>query len=185
MRPLFTIHAGEYVAGSFIEKTFRNCRVWIPSRDTGIDLLVTNAACSRSLKLQVKFSKDFAPTDASREYQNKLLACSWFKIPTDALRRSEADYWVLVLHSFKEGRPRFLVIKPSELLKRASKYHGRRNRYDFYFWINSSNRCWDAREFGAEDRRKIAHNCLVNAERNYSRFLDNWKPLEQLNRKRR
>lgn len=42
MRPLFTIHAGEYVVGEFIENNLGDLNVWIPAKDTGIDLLVTN-----------------------------------------------------------------------------------------------------------------------------------------------
>ncbi len=40
MKPLFTIHAGEYLVGERIEKNFKEWNVWIPSKDTGIDLLV-------------------------------------------------------------------------------------------------------------------------------------------------
>jgi len=42
MRPIFTIYAGEYLVGSYIEKAYKNLRVWLPSRDVGVDLLVTN-----------------------------------------------------------------------------------------------------------------------------------------------
>ena len=42
MRPIFTIHAGEYLVATEIEKKFRDLRVWIPSKDIGIDLLVTD-----------------------------------------------------------------------------------------------------------------------------------------------
>src|SRR5690554_1866372 len=45
MQPLFTIHAGEYLVGSHIEQHLRDpngdkVNVWVPSKDTGIDLLV-------------------------------------------------------------------------------------------------------------------------------------------------
>ena len=47
MQPIFTIHAGEYLVGSHIEQKIRDksgnkFNVWIPSKDTGIDVLVTN-----------------------------------------------------------------------------------------------------------------------------------------------
>ena len=47
MRPIFTIDAGEYLAATEIQKTFRDLQVWIPSKDTGIDLLVTDARQNR------------------------------------------------------------------------------------------------------------------------------------------
>ena len=58
MRPIFTINAGEYLAATEFQKTFRDLQVWIPSKDTGIDLLVTDARQNRVASLQVKFSKD-------------------------------------------------------------------------------------------------------------------------------
>jgi len=42
VRPLFTIHAGEYLVASEIERRFGRTNVWVPSRDTGVDLLVTD-----------------------------------------------------------------------------------------------------------------------------------------------
>jgi hypothetical protein len=41
MRPLFTIHAGEFLVGSDIEGKFRHVNVWLPTKDTGIDLLIS------------------------------------------------------------------------------------------------------------------------------------------------
>jgi len=39
MKSLFTIHAGEYLVASHIEQHYKRVNVWIPSRDTGVDLL--------------------------------------------------------------------------------------------------------------------------------------------------
>ena len=61
MKPLFTIHAGEYLVGSYIEKKYSNWHLWVPSKDTGIDLLVTNKNNSKTSSIQVKFSKDYVP----------------------------------------------------------------------------------------------------------------------------
>ena len=48
MKSLFSIHAGEYLVGSHIEKSYPKWNVWIPSKDTGIDLLVTNLTFSQT-----------------------------------------------------------------------------------------------------------------------------------------
>jgi len=61
MRPFFTVHAGEYLVGSEIERQFKQVNVWVPSRDTGIDLLMSNRKNRRTVSVQVKFSKDFLP----------------------------------------------------------------------------------------------------------------------------
>ena len=42
MKPLFTIHAGEFLVASYIEQKFKDYLVWLPSRDSGVDLLLTD-----------------------------------------------------------------------------------------------------------------------------------------------
>lgn len=59
MRTLFTIHAGEFLVGSGIEEQVQDACVWLPSSDTGIDLVVTNSRNTRSVTLQFKYSRDF------------------------------------------------------------------------------------------------------------------------------
>ena len=54
MRPLFTIHAGEFVVGDYVERTFRRVNLWVPSRDTGTDLLVTDSKNKKAVSLQVQ-----------------------------------------------------------------------------------------------------------------------------------
>ena len=55
MKPIFTIHAGEYLVASYIEQKFKRFNVWIPSKDTGIDLLITDSNNKKTVSLQVKF----------------------------------------------------------------------------------------------------------------------------------
>lgn len=40
MKTLFTVHAGEFLVGSEIEKRITGANVWVPSKDKGIDLLI-------------------------------------------------------------------------------------------------------------------------------------------------
>lgn len=61
MQPLFTIHAGEYLVGSHIEQHLRdpngdNVNVWVPSKDTGVDVLVTDKTNKKTTSLQVKLA---------------------------------------------------------------------------------------------------------------------------------
>ncbi len=51
MKPIFTIHAGEYLFGSYIEKNFKNLNVWVPTKDTGIDFLVSDASNKKTITL--------------------------------------------------------------------------------------------------------------------------------------
>jgi hypothetical protein len=57
---MFTVHAGEFLVGQHIEGKLKK-NVWMPTKDVGVDLLVTNAANTRAVTLQVKFSRDFLP----------------------------------------------------------------------------------------------------------------------------
>lgn len=89
MRPIFTIHAGEYLVADYLERHYkspRQLRVWVPSKDTGIDLLVTNENCSRAMSFQVKFSKSYG----SNEFCE---AMGWWNIDSAKLAQSPADYW--------------------------------------------------------------------------------------------
>src|SRR5438105_673883 len=62
MKPLFTIHAGEFLVASYIEQKFKDYLVWLPSRDSGVDLLLTDKHCKKAVSIQVKFSRDFLAT---------------------------------------------------------------------------------------------------------------------------
>ena len=38
MRPMFTVHAGEFLVGQYIEGKLKK-NVWLPTKDVGVDLL--------------------------------------------------------------------------------------------------------------------------------------------------
>src|SRR5580704_6357055 len=118
MNPLFTVHGGEYLVGSYIERHFKRVNVWVPSRDTGVDLLVSDRNSRRAISLQVKFSKDFLVTDMGAEFQKNLRACGWWTINRAKLRSSPANYWVFVLVGFERHSTDFIIIPPKQLLRR-------------------------------------------------------------------
>jgi hypothetical protein len=181
MRALFTIHAGEYLVASFIEKNFPLCRVWIPSKDTGIDLLVTDSKCAKSTALQVKFSKDYMPTHMTDYYKHKLKVCTWFQFTSEALEFSSATYWVFVLQSYAFAKAQYLIIPPSTLFTSIRKYHGRKKTYDLYFWVNSQNRCWETRSLLEAEKRKTVDDSLQIPDRDFTRYLDRWTPIKRIN----
>lgn len=183
MKPIFTIHAGEYLTGCFIESTFPKCRVWVPSKDTGIDLLVTDFKCARSVSLQVKLSKDYMPTHMGDFYKEKLKVCTWFQFTAEAIESSQAAYWVLVMRSYAFAKALYLVIPPSELLKRIATYHGKKKKYDLYFWVNAHNRCWETRGLREAEKRRTVDDTLEIPERQFTQYLENWEPIKkQLNK---
>ena len=80
MRPLFTVHAGELVVGQYIASSFKDKNIWVPTKDVGIDLLVTNSKNTKALTLQVKFSKNFLPTmKLEAAVLRKLRSWTWLR----------------------------------------------------------------------------------------------------------
>lgn len=180
MRSLFSIHAGEFLVGSHIEREFRNLRVWLPSKDTGIDLLVTDSSCRRSLSLQVKFSRDFLATHMKSVYQPKLRACGWWKFKRMSLVHSPADYWILVLIGFQLRSVDCVIIRPKELLARLDEIHGRVPFFQSYLWVTANKRCFETRGLREPECLAIAAGSFRSRARNFSRFLNNWRPLRTL-----
>lgn len=181
MNPLFSIHAGEYLAGSFIGQNFEKCRVWIPTCDTGVDLLVTNSKRTRTVSLQVKFSKDFLVHSKDYFDIDSFKVATWFKVKRSALVSSEADFWVFVFRSFACGTTDYLVISPSELLERVSAYHGEKATYDLYFRLNQLGQCWETRNLNKPQKVAVANGRLRVRERNFSKYLNKWTAVKKLN----
>jgi hypothetical protein len=183
MKPLFTIHGGEYLVGSYIEQQYKRVNLWVPSRDTGIDLLVTDRRNRRAVSLQVKFGRDWLLTNMKREFQEPLRACGWWTINRDKLRASAADYWVFVLLGSKSRKPDFVIIPPTELQQRLTSIHGSKKKMiHTYIWVTERKRCWEARGLPVESQLQIAYGKYQNASRDLKKWLNNWAPVSHLNR---
>jgi hypothetical protein len=185
MNPFFSVHAGEYLVGSYIEQHFKRVNVWIPSRDTGVDLLVTDRQNCRTVSLQVKFSKDYLVADMAPEpiFRKELRACGWWTINRGKLRASAADFWVFVLQGFLRGTIDFAIVPPKEFWRRLRSIHGSlKNRIDSYLWVTERDHCWETRGLGHEDQVLIATGVYRNPHRDFARWLNNWGPVAQLNR---
>lgn len=180
MKPLFTVHAGEYLFGSYIETHYPKWNVWIPSKDTGIDLLVTNAKNTKTVSLQVKFSKDFNPSHRPPYLQTQLKSAGWWTHQEAKIRKSPADYWVFVLPSFTEHETSFIILPPSELLRRLRSIHAKGGKtIQSYLWVTKTGRCWEARELAVADQKKLAFDCYSGKSRDFTAFLDDWDAVEQ------
>ena len=181
MRPIFTIHAGEYLVGLHIQQKFPDFNVWVPAKDSGIDLLVTNRDNLRTVSLQVKYGKDFLP-EKSAKLQKKLRCLSWFKLNTVKLDESTAELWVFVLHSFKKDGPDFVVMPKGELRRRMTQIHGTRNgAIQSYLCSTESNLCWEVRI----PRHKyvlgqIAEGVYDESSRDFTKYLNDagWEALK-------
>jgi len=172
MKPLFTVHAGEYLVGSYIEEHYPKWNVWVPSKDTGVDLLVTDTQNARTVSLQVKFSKDFTPTHRAILLQSKLMAAGWWTHQEKKIKDSKADFWVFVLPSFTEHHTSFIIIPPVELLRRFRAIHSKaEKRLHSYLWVTKSGRCWESRGLNNANQEMIAFDRFNNTTRDFTQFL--------------
>jgi hypothetical protein len=158
MKPLFTLHAGEFLVDTEIETKFRRVNVWIPAKDTGIDLLVTNRDNSSAVSLQVKFSRDY--NDAyvrDVALRDGVRVGGWWTPTRQQIESSRADYWVFVLYGFTNRRTKdFIIVKPSDLLNRLRAIHGTQQKFHCYFWVTEKGLCWETRGLKKEDKLKVA-----------------------------
>src|ERR1700694_767275 len=160
MKPLFTVHFGEYLAGSHIEH-YKRVSVLVPSRDTGVDLLVSDRRGRSTVSIQVKFSKDFLPTYKAPEFQEPLRVCSFFVINRDKLRASQADFWVFVLNGFKRHLPDFVIMSARELRRRLRLIHGSKAKMiQSSVWVMERDRCWEARSLEGGINDSVYENGL-------------------------
>jgi hypothetical protein len=180
MKPIFTVHAGEYLVGAYIEHNFPRWNVWLPSKDTGVDLLVTDTTNRKAVSLQVKFSKDFNPTHGTLLLQSRLLASGWWTHDTLKIQKSNADFWLFVLPSFVEKETSFIILPPAELLRRFRAIHGAsKKRIDSYLRVTKTKRCWEARGLPNADQELIALDRFTDENRDFTVFLNAWKQIEE------
>ncbi|HMD81134.1 MAG TPA: hypothetical protein VKE92_07490 [Anaerolineales bacterium] len=85
--------------GEFIQQNFSRTNLWIPAEDSGVDLLVSDLKRRKMVSLQVKFSRDFLATHMPAAFQKPLRA------------------------GFQSRSTDFVIIKPTELLKRLNVIH--------------------------------------------------------------
>lgn len=178
MKPIFTVHAGEFLVGSYLERHFPQYRLWLPTRDTGQDLLVTNADCSKAVSLQVKFSKDFLATHMADAFHRGLKACGWFTPNTKKIRESAADLWVFALYRLGHTELDYVIIPPAKVLKKLTAIHGKSHRtIQSYIWVTKSGRCWESRGLKRADQLRIADGTYKDGARDLTPYLNNWTPL--------
>lgn len=188
MKSLFTIHAGEYLTGAYIEEKLSNkenpYNVWVPGRDTGVDLLVTNSNNTKLCSLQVKYTKDYYLTlnNADAKFRSNLTTCGWWTLDRNKILTSPADFWVLMLLPFDNKEPQFIIITPQELLQRLSNIHGNSPKLNTYFWITNDHanlRCIETRGLKVTEKQAVfaENKSPQESARDFSGFLNNWNPL--------
>ena len=171
MRPLFAIDAGEYLVGLYIQTRLK-LNVWIPAKDTGIDLLITDRRNLRTVALQVKYGKDFLP-GKSATLRHSLRCISWFALNRAKLKASTAEFWVFVLQGFESNAPDFVVIPTAELQRRMTEIHGSGSgALQSYFCSTKKNQCWETRGLGRNVELQIAEGTYKDHDRDFTKYLN-------------
>jgi hypothetical protein len=168
MRPLFTIDAGEYLVGLYIQKSLK-LSVWIPAKDVGIDLLVTGSDNLRAVSLQVKYGKDFLP-EKKVELRKKLRCISWFTLNPTKLARSQAQFWVFVLRGFESDVSDFVVVPTAKLQQRVTELHSGEDHFQIYL-CSGNGFCWETRGLG-DDMRQMENGVRKEPLRNFTKYLN-------------
>jgi hypothetical protein len=183
MRPLFTVHAGEFLVVNEIERQFRHVNIWIPAKDTGIDLLVSNKNNTKTVSLQVKFSRDYLVTHIKDVVMHReLRACGWWGPTRKQIEKSLAQYWVFVILGFAGRSSDFVIIRPRDLLKRLDAINKRReSRFQTYLWVTQHGKCYETRGLNRADQLLIADRKFKNDARDFSAYLNDWEPIKTLN----
>lgn len=180
MKPIFTIHAGEYLVASEIEKKFRDYNIWLPAKDTGIDLLITNNANTKVTSLQVKFSKDFSTTHLKEIFRRDIKSIGWWTLNREKLQKSKADFWIFILYSLEEKIRDFVIIKPLELLNIFNNTNRTGNLIHCYIMVTRQyNSAYETRGLNDNDIQQICNNLYKDQYRELTSYLGKWEQISQ------
>ena len=179
MKPLFSIHAGEYLFGNAVEARFPKLRNWIPSKDDGIDFLITDEHCEKPLSIQVKYSKDFNWTHGNPILKPHVKSIGWYSLTREKIRLSKADYWVLVNYDGMKRDVDFLFIKPSKLLAIYDSLGRSGKRIESYVLVTKDNNCYETRGIGKKQLESILTGVLDNTNRDLKLYLEDWNIIKK------
>lgn len=180
MKPIFTIHAGEYLAGSEIERQCPDWEIWIPSRDTGIDLLMRHKRTGKTKTIQVKFSKSFTEDFYSPEIGQYFNTQGWWALKKQKIEISKAEYWVFVLYSFHTTKNDFLIFTKKELIslfKKLGKWD--KEIIQTYFWTLKNGTAFEGRGLKKRERTELIENPKKFKNREITKHLNGWELLNK------
>ena len=181
MKPIFSVHAGEYLVATHIEENYPDLNIWLPTRDTGVDLLVTDKANTRMVSVQVKFSKDYMGSlgnSTSEAVVAKVKSGGWWTFNHKKLSNSAADVWILALYRFTKKDYDFIIIEPQELLKRYRALGRNQEAIQSYVQVTSSDRCWETRGLSKQQQDEVAFDQYTNPIRDLTEYLNNWQSIK-------
>ncbi|MBN3581949.1 hypothetical protein JYB64_06080 [Algoriphagus aestuarii] len=174
MKPIFTMHAGEYLVAEEIERNFKDILVWIPSKDTGIDLLLTDSNSKKTSTIQVKFSKDFNPTHGKKKLKESISGAGWWTLNKDKIENSKADFWIFVIYSFGIKTNDFIIIPTSELIRLFVNLQRETKLIHCYFSVTNHGTAFETRGLSVSELETVCDGKALFPERDVTCFLNKW-----------
>jgi hypothetical protein len=172
----YQTHFAEDIVKDEIHKVFKNrFNVYIPTKDNGIDILLTDKENKKNVTIQVKWSKNHHP-----DYENQNDCFGWFTFKKNKLEKSIADFWVIVVPQSFTKKFKFVVVKPSELISMYKKFNIYDDVVNSYLDI-SGNKVFESRGLSKIERKdQINSKNNTNNPREFVDVLNNWARIEEL-----
>ena len=165
MQPMFTIHIGEFLVGEYINRKLgKEFEVWVPTKDTGVDLLLTRKkSLGKVVRLQAKFSRGFGLS------KRELEAFGWFTLNPKKILASAADFWVFVILP-PSRKPSFIVVPIEELKKRIpGDCHG---TWHLYLKVTKEGKCFNTRGLPREEANQLMRGRVDRPLQDFSLFVN-------------
>lgn len=178
MKPLFTIHGGEYLFGNEVEARFPELRIWVPSKDDGIDFLITNNKNKNPISFQVKYSKDFNWSHGNILLKPHTKSAGWYSIYREKIEKSNADYWVLVNYDGFKKSTDYIFIKPKELISKFISLGRNSHRIESYVLVTNDLKCYETRGLKKKEFNTLLSGGLEKKERDLTPYLERWDIIE-------
>jgi len=170
IKNVWSLEPGECITAERILEKAKDCAVYFPLHDVGIDLLIVKE--DKHVGLQVKESRYFT----SRVIKGTR-GHSWHQVDKRKFERhkKEVDFYVFLTYLPRYGEHRvsafeykFLIVPTNELQERLRvKDPGKKGKYSFYFYFEGS--------MVLDVREKIEEHHLMD----YSKFLDAWQLITE------
>lgn len=176
MKPLFTLHAGEYLTGCEIERQFGSkVNLWVPVKDEGIDILVTDRDNKRMVSLQVKYSRDFARIARDNHKRKQLRSVGWWTFKRSKIQKSKADFWVLLTYDGFGKESDFIIIPPRVLLSIYDKTNRKKEIIQSYVCITLDRKiAFEGRDLSNDQLNDIIDGRKNPNIRDLKKYLSNW-----------
>ena len=87
-----------------------------------------------------------------------------------------------MLPGYERRTTDFVIVPRTELRRRLRSIHGSPKTIHCYLWVTEQECCWETRGLHREDQLQIANGEFRQKHRDFTRWLNNWGPVEKLNR---